>query len=90
MQANAAFQATNVAARIPVPAGTKSLFLQNNGPNPCYLGATATDANATAGLILAAGGGELAIDVLSHDVYVVCPVANQVSPADIRWWANGY
>jgi len=86
-----AFQVGNVAvtttaAQLVAAGGGKGVFIMNNGPNAITLGVDATVTTGN-GFIVAAGTtqkfypGDAAI-------FAIAATANQVSPADTRFWVE--
>lgn len=84
---NGAFQALLASATvIPLPNGTRRVRIQNLGPNVIYIGTTAAKCTAALGLQVAATTGFTEFEMMGHEVYARAATADQVSPADTRWY----
>ncbi len=90
MSDNDAFQAQTTASKIPLPTQARILFLQNLGPNDCYVSASLVKCTSAKGRKIAANGGTLDLFPNNADeLYAIAATANQVSPADLRWYCFG-
>lgn len=89
MTDNGAIQVQTTAAKVTLPDGTKRIRLQNLGPNAIYYGSTAAKCTTALGVQIAATSGIMDLDVGGHELYLIAATANQVSPADTRFYVIG-
>ena len=90
MSDNDAFQALTTATLIPLPTNARICFFRNEGPNDVYVAATQAKCTTAKGRKIPANGGTLDLIPNSTDtIWAITVTANQVSPADLRWYCFG-